>query len=80
MKKLLSFLFFVSMSLSAVAQEEGLDQKIDQAFKPVSDFFNTVIFFPVFGTPFVLMLLVGSAFLKQGLQIMVAIGTAARNP
>ena len=34
MKKLLSFLFFVSMSLSAVAQEEGLDQKIDQAFKP----------------------------------------------
>ena len=61
MKKLLSFLFFVSMSLSAVAQEEGLDQKIDQAFKPVSDFFNTVIFFPVFGTPFVLMLLVGSA-------------------
>ncbi len=61
MKKLLSFLFFVSMSLSAVAQEEGLDQKIDQAFKPVSDFFNTVIFFPVFGTPFVLILLVGSA-------------------
>lgn len=61
MKKLLSFLFFVSMSLSAVAQEEGFDQKIDQAFKPVSDFFNTVIFFPVFGTPFVLILLVGSA-------------------
>lgn len=42
-------------------QEVGLDEKIDQAFAPVSDFFNTVIFFEVFGTPFVLILLVGSA-------------------
>ncbi|MEN1784995.1 MAG: alanine/glycine:cation symporter family protein [Bacteroidota bacterium] len=44
------------------AQEIGLDQQIDQAFKPISDFFNAVIFFEIAGTPFVLFLLVGSAF------------------
>jgi len=49
------------MTFAQEVEEVGLDQKIDQAFAPVSDFFNTVIFFPVFGTPFVLILLVGSA-------------------
>jgi AGCS family alanine or glycine:cation symporter len=43
------------------AQEKGLDQKIDEAFKPVSDFFSSVIFFEIAGTPFVLILLVVSA-------------------
>jgi len=44
-----------------MAQEVGMDQKIDQAFQPVSDFFYAVIFFPVFGIPFILILLVMSA-------------------
>ncbi|KQC29657.1 alanine/glycine:cation symporter family protein [Flagellimonas eckloniae] len=48
-------------SFSQETTEVGLDEKIDQAFAPVSDFFNTVIFFEIFGTPFVLILLVGSA-------------------
>lgn len=48
------------------AQEKGLDQKIDEAFKPISDFFSNVIFFPIYKSeavtiPFVLLLLVASA-------------------
>lgn len=40
-------------------QEIGWDEKIDQAFKPISDFFSSVIFFEVFpGTPLVIILLV----------------------
>lgn len=48
-------------SFAQETAEIGLDKKIDQAFAPVSDFFNTVIFFEIMGTPFVLILLVGSA-------------------
>lgn len=40
---------------------QGIDERIDQAFKPVSDFFSEMIFFEVFGIPFVLILLVFSA-------------------
>jgi len=44
------------------AAEIGLDQKIDQAFKPFSDFISNVVFFEVFsGAPFVIVLLVFSA-------------------
>lgn len=39
----------------------GLDVKIDQAFKPVSDFFSSVIFFKIGNVPFILILLVCSA-------------------
>ena len=43
------------------AAEIGLDQKIDQAFKPFSDFISNVVFFEVFsGAPFVIVLLVFS--------------------
>ncbi len=63
-KKLLSLLLLVVPMLT-FAQEKGLDQQIDAAFKPVSDFFSEVIFFtiPLAGmdVPFVLLLLVGSA-------------------
>lgn len=59
-KRLLSLLFLVVPMLT-FAQEKGLDQKIDEAFQPVSDFFNNVIFFTIGGTPFVLILLVASA-------------------
>jgi len=41
--------------------EVGFDEKIDEAFRPISDFFSSLIFFKVFGVPFVLILLVGSA-------------------
>jgi AGCS family alanine or glycine:cation symporter len=59
-KNLLSLLFLLS-PLFIFSQEKGLDQKIDEAFQPVSDFFSSVIFFQIMGTPFVLILLVVSA-------------------
>ena len=61
MKKIfLSLLLVLSSSLS-FSQEKGLDQKIDEAFAPISDFFSSVVFFQVMGYPFVILLLVGSA-------------------
>lgn len=59
-KKLLSLLLLVIPVLT-FAQEKGIDQRIDEAFKPFSDFISGIIFFPIFGTPFVLILLVASA-------------------
>ena len=63
-KRILSILFLV-IPMATFAQEKGLDQQIDEAFKPISDFFSQVIFFtiPIAGidVPFVLLLLVGSA-------------------
>ncbi|CAL2101333.1 Alanine glycine permease [Tenacibaculum sp. 190130A14a] len=59
-KRLLTLLFLIAPMLT-FAQEKGLDQQIDEGFKPISDFFSNVIFFQVFGTPFVLILLVASA-------------------
>ena len=64
-KKLLTLLLLIAPMLT-FAQEVGLDQKIDAAFKPISDFFSGIIFFPVYKSesveiPFVLLLLVASA-------------------
>ncbi len=59
-KRLLTLLLLIT-PMFTFAQEKGLDQQIDEAFKPISDFFSNVIFFQVFGTPFVLILLVASA-------------------
>jgi AGCS family alanine or glycine:cation symporter len=59
-KKLLSLLFLV-IPLITFAQEKGIDQQIDEAFKPISDTISGIIFFEIYGTPFVLILLVGSA-------------------
>ena len=65
MKKKLILLLFMVAPMLTFAQEKGLDQKIDAAFQPVSDFFSNLIFFtiPIVGkdVPFVLLLLVGSA-------------------
>jgi len=67
MKKYLLSIFTIIFPFLTFAQEEvGLDQKIDQAFAPVAQFFTDVIFFPVYQDdvytiPFVLVLLVGSA-------------------
>jgi alanine or glycine:cation symporter, AGCS family len=63
MKKYLLSVFTFILPFLTFAQEVeiGLDQQIDAAFKPVSDFFSNVIFFEVGGAPFVLILLVVSA-------------------
>ena len=64
MKKYLLSIFTFIIPFLTFAQETtelGLDQKIDQAFKPFSDAVFGVIFFEVFGIPFVLILLVFSA-------------------
>ena len=61
MKKIFFFTIFSLFSLPLSSQEKGLDQKIDEAFQPISDFFNEVIFFTVGENPFVIYLLVGSA-------------------
>ena len=56
---LLSNLFFAN---SKNVNDIGLDQRIDQAFQPFSDFVSSIIFFEVFdGAPFVIILLVLSA-------------------
>ncbi|WP_432410187.1 alanine/glycine:cation symporter family protein [Rasiella sp. SM2506] len=65
MKKFLLSLFTLLVPILTFAQdaeEIGLDQKIDQAFQPISDFFSAVIFFEIApDTPFVIVLLVLSA-------------------
>ena len=61
MKKILPLAFFTLFSLPLSSQEKGLDQRIDEAFQPVSDFFSSVIFFSIGENPFVIYLLVGSA-------------------
>jgi AGCS family alanine or glycine:cation symporter len=66
MKKKFLSLLFLAIPMFTFAQEKGLDQKIDEAFAPISDFFSSVIFFPIYESesvtiPFVLLLLVGSA-------------------
>jgi len=59
---LFSILFpFIIFAQENASQEIGIDEKINLAFKPVSDFFSNLIFFQVFDTPFVLILLVVSA-------------------
>ena len=61
MKKIFSSLILVLSSTISFSQDKGLDQQIDEAFAPISDFFSSIIFFPVMGYPFVILLLVGSA-------------------
>ena len=61
MKKIFLLTFFTLFSLPVFSQEKGLDQRIDEAFQPVSDFFSEVIFFSIGENPFVIYLLVGSA-------------------
>ena len=61
-KNLFATLMLFLLPLFAFSQEEkGLDEKIDEAFQPISDFFFDTIFFQIGGIPFVLILLVASA-------------------
>ena len=64
MKKFLLSIITVILPILTFAQEaaeKGLDQRIDEGFKPFSDFISSVVFYPIAGVPFVLILLVGSA-------------------
>ena len=61
MKKIQLLLLTFIIPFISIAQEKGLDQRIDEVFKPVSDFFTDLVFFQVAGYPFVIFLLVGSA-------------------
>ena len=61
MKKKLLSLLLLAIPMLTFAQEKGIDQRIDEAFKPFSDTVSKIIFFEVIGVPFVLILLVGSA-------------------
>ena len=63
-KRILSLLLLVMpfITFAQEVTEQGIDQKIDAAFKPFSDMVSSIIFFQVFNEiPFVLILLVGSA-------------------
>ena len=61
MKKTMLLIFFSLFTLPTFAQEKGLDQRIDEAFQPISEFFSKRVFFPIGDYPFVIYLLVGSA-------------------
>ncbi len=64
MKKMLSLflgLFLPAMVFAQESAEIGIDEQINQAFSPISNFFSKVVFFTVFDTPFILILLVFSA-------------------
>ncbi|MBZ0327509.1 MAG: alanine:cation symporter family protein [Altibacter sp.] len=64
MKKYLLSLLTLFLPLLTFAQdtaEMGIDEQINEAFAPVSNFFSNLIFFEIGGIPFVLILLVFSA-------------------
>ena len=44
-----------------VAEAAGIDKQINDAFKPIADAWDALIFTPIFGVPFVLILLVFGA-------------------
>ena len=59
----LSVVSLFLFSISVFAQEKGIDQKIDEAFKPIADWWGWLIFYPIFGIPIVLIILIaGAAF------------------
>ncbi|MDH3530903.1 MAG: alanine:cation symporter family protein, partial [Acidobacteriota bacterium] len=53
---------FAQQPVEAAAETKGLDQQINDAFAPVANAWEALIFTPVFGVPFVLILLVFGAF------------------
>jgi alanine or glycine:cation symporter, AGCS family len=60
---LFAALFFL-LSISVFAAEKGIDQRIDEAFKPIADWWGWLVFYPIYeGVPLVLVLLIfGAAF------------------
>ena len=61
MRKPLLLIFFSLFTLPIFAQEKGIDQRFDEAFQPISEFFSKRVFFLIGDYPFVIYLLVGSA-------------------
>lgn len=66
-KTLKNAVVYLSLLLFPVlvsAQEKGIDQKIDEAFKPIADWWGWLIFYPIYdGIPLVLVVLIfGAAF------------------
>lgn len=63
-KYVLSVTAVFFLPILSLAQEKGLDQKIDEAFKPIADAWGGIVFYPIYeGIPFVLLLLIfGAAF------------------
>jgi len=61
MKKIQLLFLTVLIPIVSFAQEKGLDQRIDEAFAPISNFFSKTVFFEIAGYPFVILLLIGSA-------------------
>ena len=61
MKKYILLILTLLSSINLSAQDKGLDQRIDEAFQPISDFFSYYVFYPIGDYPFVIYLLVGSA-------------------
>ncbi|MBK7705725.1 MAG: alanine:cation symporter family protein [Acidobacteria bacterium] len=57
-------IFSIAFAGTAAAQEKGIDQRIDEAFKPIADAWGSIVFYPIYeGVPFVLALLIfGAAF------------------
>lgn len=45
----------------AEEKEKGLDDKVDAAFAPIADAWESAVLFKVFGSPFVLLMLIGGA-------------------
>jgi alanine or glycine:cation symporter, AGCS family len=59
----LSVFTVLFLPVLAFAQEKGLDERINDAFKPVADWWSWLVFYPVYGVPLVLILLIsGAAF------------------
>tara|TARA_S200000501_G_scaffold377622_1_gene436664 strand:- start:1285 stop:2814 length:1530 start_codon:yes stop_codon:yes gene_type:complete len=61
MKKYITTFIILCSSINIKAEEIGLDQRIDEAFQPISDTVSKYVFYPIGDYPFVIYLLVGSA-------------------
>lgn len=65
-RHLLTALSVFVFPIVAAAQEKGLDERIDAAFKPIADGFEAIVFYPAplpapLNIPIVLLLLIGGA-------------------
>lgn len=65
MKKLLTLFFtMLAIPMTVLAQEAekmGLDERINEAFTPISEAWQNIVLFKILGVPFILILLVGGA-------------------
>jgi AGCS family alanine or glycine:cation symporter len=63
LKYALSVFTVLFLPVLAAAQEKGLDERINDAFKPFADWWSGLVFYPIYGVPIVLILLIfGAAF------------------